>query len=146
MTHHQKADGVHAQFTRILNMLGRHVRFGAVGRHTHNARPSLIRIFQVMNRANARQQQRGDLGVLDHVRRRFNPLQVAVRTKAIVKTGTLQTVAVRHLNGIHPRVVQRFGNLAHVFQRILMTNGVHAVAQGHVRDIEFFTVHAASPA
>ena len=89
MAHHQKADGIHAKLTRILNMLGRHVCFSAVGRHAHYPCAGLICIFQVMNSADTRQQQRGNFGMLHHVRRRFNPLQVAVRTKAVVKAGTL---------------------------------------------------------
>jgi mannose/fructose/N-acetylgalactosamine-specific phosphotransferase system component IIC len=53
---------------------------------------------------------------------------------------------VGHFNRIDARAIQRLGNLAHIVERVLMTNRVHPVAQGHVRDIEFFTVHAASPA
>lgn len=46
VAHHQKADGVHAQLARILNMLGRHVRFGAVGRHAHHPRTGTVRVFR----------------------------------------------------------------------------------------------------
>jgi hypothetical protein len=55
-----------------------------------------------------------------------------VRAEAVVKAGTLQAVAVGHFYRIDARAVQRPGNLAHIVERVLMANGVHPVAQGHV--------------
>ena len=146
MAHHQKTNGVHSELAGILNMLGGNISFGTVRCHTNHPRASLPGIFQIVNSADSWQQQRRDFGVLHHIRRRFNPFKVAMCAETIVKAGTLQTVAVGHFNRIHVGIVQCFGNLANVFQRILMTNGVHTVTQRDVRNIKFFTVHAASPA
>ncbi|CAM6570184.1 hypothetical protein KLMIMM047B_28955 [Klebsiella michiganensis] len=53
MAHHQEADGVHAQLAGESDMLRGNIRLGAVGRHAHHPRPGLIRVFQVVQRANA---------------------------------------------------------------------------------------------
>lgn len=47
---------------------------------------------------------------------------------------------MRHLDGVNPGVIQRPGNVTHMVKAIHMANGVHAVAQGHVLDIEFLSV------
>ncbi len=53
MAHHQEADGVHAQLAGEGDMLRGNIRLGAVGRHAHHPRPGLIRVFQVVQSANA---------------------------------------------------------------------------------------------
>ncbi len=60
MAHHQKTDGVHSQLAGKGNMLRRDVRFAAVGGDPHHPRSGLIRRFQIVQRADARQQQGGD--------------------------------------------------------------------------------------
>ena len=56
MAHHQKTDGVHPQLAGKGNMLRGDVRFAAVGGDPHHPRPGLIRRFQIVQRADARQQ------------------------------------------------------------------------------------------
>ena len=56
MAHHQKTDGVHPEFAGVGNMLRGNVCFGAMRRHTHHAGPCLIGIFQVVQRADTRDQ------------------------------------------------------------------------------------------
>ncbi len=64
MAHHQKTDGVHSQLAGKGNMLRRDVRFAAVGGDPHHPRSGLIRRFQIVQRADARQQQGGDFRLL----------------------------------------------------------------------------------
>ncbi len=73
MAHHQKTDGVHSQLAGKGNMLRRDVRFAAVGGDPHHPRSGLIRRFQIVQRADARQQQGGDFRPAHDIRCRFNP-------------------------------------------------------------------------
>ena len=69
----------------------------------------------------------------DRRRRRFNPLQVAVRAEAVVKARPLQAVAVGHLYRIHsPRYPAPGQFWRTLSSGVLMANRVHPVAQGHV--------------
>ena len=127
-------------------MLRGDVRFAAVGGDPHHPRSGLIRRFQIVQRADARQQQGGDFRLAHDIRCRFNPGDVAVGAKAIVEAGSLQAIAMGHFDGVDPGLIQRAGDLLHLRQGILVTNSVHTIAQRHVRDIKFFTVHAVAPA
>ncbi len=148
VAHHQKADGVHAEFAGVLNVLFRHIRLAAVSGHPHAAGTGVIGGLEVMHAADARQQQHGQAGVLDDIGRRLDPFQVAVGAEAVVERGALQAVAMGHLDGIDARQVQRAGNGLDLRQRILVANGMAAIAQGHVGDIELLArvaCHGASP-
>ncbi|MNH25669.1 hypothetical protein D3C79_856840 [compost metagenome] len=48
-------------------------------------------------------------------------------------------------DGVDLGAIQRRGDGTHVIQRILMTDGVHAVPQGYVTDIELLAVHTDAP-
>ncbi|MNT68501.1 hypothetical protein D3C72_2067400 [compost metagenome] len=85
MAHHQEADGVHAQVTRVLNVLLRDVGFGAVRGHPHDAGASFVGLLQVMDGADAWEQQRGHFRVLQHISHRRDPFEVGVGAEAIVE-------------------------------------------------------------
>ena len=138
MAHHQEADGVHAQFAGVLDVLFRDIRFGAMGGDAHHPGTGVVRGFEVMNRTDAGQQQGGDFGVADHVGGGFDPFQISVRGKAVVEAGTLQAVTVGDFDRIDLGLVQSAGDVLHVLQRVLMANRVAAIAQGHVADVDFF--------
>src|SRR3546814_20142649 len=72
-----------------------------------------------------------DLGGGGH---RPYPLQVVVPAEAVVEAGAGQAVAVRDLDRRHPGLVQGLRDRAHVVESVLVADGVHAVAQGHVLD------------
>ncbi|MCY1447973.1 hypothetical protein D9M71_646170 [compost metagenome] len=145
MAHHQEAHGVHAQLAGVFDVLPGHVRLGAVGGDAHHPRAGLVGVLQVVHGADARQQQGGDLRVADFAGHRLDVLQVGVAAEAVVEAGTLQTVAVGDFDGVHPCLVQGAGDGAHVIQLVLVADGVAAIAQGHVGDVELLAVHAASP-
>ena len=58
-------------------------------------------------------------------------------TKAIVEAGALQAVAVGDLDRVDPGLIQGLGDLPGLLHAVLVTNGVAAVAQGHVGDVDF---------
>ncbi|MCY1511327.1 hypothetical protein D9M68_457430 [compost metagenome] len=136
VAHHQEADGVHAQLASVFDVLTRDVRLGAVSSHTYHSSTCVVRILEVMHRADARQQQGSDLGMANHIGHRFDVLEVRMLAEAVVEAGALQAVTVCDLDGVHLRLVQRSGDVLGVLQRVLMSDGVAAVAQGHVGDVE----------
>ena len=137
MAHHQKAHRFHAQMACVFDVLTRNISFRAMGRHTHNASPCLVGSLQVMNRANAWQQQCRNLGVLHDTGDRRYPFDVGMGAEPVVEAAALQTVAVGYLDGIDARLVQRPGDGHCLLQAVLVPNRVAAVTQGHVRDVEF---------
>ncbi len=59
-----------------------------------------------------------------------------MRAETVIEAGTAQPVAMRDLNRIHPSPVERPSNVTHGIEGILMADGMHAVAQGDVLDVE----------
>ena len=145
VAHHQETDGVHAQFAGVFDVLLRHVGLGAMGGDAHHPGAGVVGRLQVMHRADAGQQQRGDLGVADHIGGGFDPFQIGVRGEAIVEARTLQAIAVGDFDRVDLGLVQGAGDVLHVLQRILMAHRMAAVAQGHVGDVEFSCRSCRSP-
>src|SRR5690554_4070694 len=139
VAHHQEADGVHAKLSCVLDVLFGDIGFGAVSGHTYDAGTGFVGVVQVVDGTDTGQQQGGNLGVFHHFGHGFDPLQVGVGAKAIVKAGALQAVAVGDFNAVDFRLVQGPCDVLHVLDGVLVTNGVAAVSQGHVGDVEFFT-------
>ncbi|MPM42591.1 hypothetical protein SDC9_89257 [bioreactor metagenome] len=75
--------------------------------------------------------------MLDHAGHALDPFQIGVRAKAVVEARALQAVAVGHFNGVHLGFVERLGDLLGVLYAVLVANGVAAIAQGHVGDVDF---------
>src|SRR5690606_33168611 len=68
--------------------------------------------------------------------------------EAVIEAGTMQSVTVGDFDGVDVGLVQRTGDVPHVFQGVLMADGVAAIAQGHVGDVDFLVwieAHGASP-
>ncbi|MNO66708.1 hypothetical protein D3C76_575040 [compost metagenome] len=55
--HHQKADGVHAQFSGVVDVLLGNVSLGAVGGHADSIDAQFMGHLQMVDRADSRQQQ-----------------------------------------------------------------------------------------
>jgi hypothetical protein len=58
VAHHQKADGVHVELACQVDVLFRHIRLGAVRCHTHRVHAKIAGHAQMIDRADARNQQR----------------------------------------------------------------------------------------
>ena len=43
---------------------------------------------------------------------------------------------MRDLDGVHSGLIKGLGDRPHLIQPVHMANGVHAIAQGHVLDVE----------
>jgi hypothetical protein len=144
VAHHQETDRFHAQVARVLDVLARDVGFGAMGRHPDDARAGIVGRFQVVHGADAGQEQGGDLCVLHHAGHRLDPLEVGMGAEAVVEAAALQAVAVGDLDRIDLRFVEGARDLLGLFDAVLVADRMAAVAQRHVRNIDF-RVHACCP-
>ena len=73
-----------------------------------------------------------------------DPLRVGVRAEAVVEAAAGQPVAVGDLDGVHPGGVQRGGDGRDAADGEAVADGVHAVAQGHVLDVDRLVIGAAT--
>ncbi len=102
-----------------------------------------------MNSPDAGEQQRCQDAVLKHLGYRADPLPIGVSPEAIVEARPLQPVAVRDLDRIDLRAVQRPRDRLHMIEAVLVADRVHAVAQRDVLNVELLSGriegHAATP-
>ena len=138
--HHQEADGVQAQFTRLGDVLLRDIGFGAVGGDADGGDAQILGHQQMLDSADTGDQQRRHFGALHQRDHGFQVFLVGVGRKAVVDRATAEAVAVRDFNQRHPGGVQAAGDAFHLLQRHQMALGVHAVAQSHVVDGDFFAL------
>ena len=136
VAHHQEAHRLHTQLACIFQMLARNIRFGTVGRHAHDAGARVAGLPQIVRGADTGQQQRGNPGLLHRLGDGRDPLQVGVRTESVVETGPFETIAVRYFDAVDTSRVQRRGDRLHLGDAVLMADGVAAIAQRYVRDVE----------
>ena len=152
VAHHQEARDVHAKVAGGLDMLFRDVRLGAMGSDAHRFHAHFAGVLQIVDRTDAGQQQRGEHAVFEHFGDCADPVPVGIGAEAIVEAGALKAVAMRHFDGIDLRQIERLRDLAHVIEAVLVPDGVHAITQGDVLDVELlsgripqshFSAHAA---
>ena len=136
MAHHEEAGDVHAEIAGNADMLFGDVGFGAVRRHADRSDAKIIGAPQFFHRADAGQDQRGQNGFGEDVGNGLEPFPIGVCAKTIVEAGTGQTIAVRHFDGIHARIVESLGNRADMVDPVHVLDGVHAVTQGHVLNVD----------
>ena len=117
-------------------MLLRDVGLGAMGRDTHRTHAHIIGIFKVVDRPDAREEQSRECAVLQHFGNRSDPVPVGMGAEAIVEARPLQAIAVRDLDRVDLRTVERLRDRLHMIQLILVADRVHAVAERHVLNIE----------
>ena len=91
---------------------------------------------EIVDRTDAREQQHGDLRARDTVDRGLDPFAIGVRAEPVVEARAREAIAMADLDGIDPRAIESRGDAPHVANRILVANGVHAVAQRDVLDVE----------
>ena len=135
--HHQEADGVHVELARVGDVLLAHVGLGAVRRHADGVHAQAVRHLQVVDGADAGQQQGRDLGLLHQRDHGAQVLLVGVGREAVVDAGAAQAVAVGHLDQRHTGGIQAAGDALHLVERHQVALGVHPVAQGHVVQGDF---------
>ncbi len=117
-----------------------------MGGDTDGAHPTVLGHVQMVDRADAGDEQRRDARLF-HVR--HHGLQVfiiLVGWKTVVDRRTAETIAMGHFDERHTGGVERAGDIDHLLERNLVTLGMHAVAQAHVvqRDLSAFEIHGRS--
>ncbi|OKH64298.1 hypothetical protein EB73_24590 [Mycobacterium sp. SWH-M3] len=145
MRHHQKAGHVEAQVDCGADVLAGDVGLGAVGGDPHRRDAEIHRGAQVVDGADAGEQQGGQPGVVDDLRRGADPLGVAVGAGSVGQAAAGQTVTVGHFDGGDAGLVERPGDPAHIVEGERVPDRVHPVAQGHVLDVEA-VLHNVTPA
>jgi hypothetical protein len=91
-------------------------------------------MLQVVDGADARQQQRRDLGLLHQRDDGAQVFLVGVGREAVVHRAAAQAVAVGDFDQRHAGFVEPGGDADHLIEGHEVTLGVHAVPQGHVVD------------
>src|SRR3546814_1874822 len=88
-------------------MLLRHIGLGAMRRDAHRAHAKIIGALEIMDGADAGEQQGGEHAMLKHLGDRADPVPVGVRPEPIVEARSLQAVAMRDLDRIDLRLIER---------------------------------------
>ena len=136
VAHHQESRYVHAQIARDADVLLADVGLGAVGRDPDRAHSHRIGPLEFFGGADTGHQKRCQHRVLDYVGGSLDPVPVGMGAKSVIEGRTVQAIAVRDLDRIHPCLVKRLSDRADAVGAIHMQDGVHPVAQGHVLDVE----------
>ena len=136
MRHHQEAGDVHTEFAGVADMLLGDVGLGAMGRYPHRTHAELVGLFEVVDRADPRQQQRRQPSVLELVGDRADPFRVGMDAKAVVEARSRQAVAMAHFDGVDTGGIESRGDSDDGIQSVFVTDGMHTIADRHVLDIE----------
>ena len=136
MRHHQKADRIHAERARRLDMLRRDIRLGAMGGDAHAARARRIGLAQIVHRADAGNEQNREDGMFEFGGDGGDPFDVVVPAEAVIERRAVNAVAVADFDRIDPGAIERTRDGAHRLQSVLVADGMHAVAQRDVLHVE----------
>ena len=138
--HHQETHGVQAQRARLADVLLRDVGLGAMGGHADGAHAQVFGHEQVVHGADARNQEGRNLGLLHQWNHGAQVFLVGVGGESVVDRAAAQAVAMGDFDQRHASGVQAAGDALHLVERHQVALGVHAVAQRHVVDGDFFTL------
>jgi hypothetical protein len=136
VAHHEEARDVHAKVAGDADMLLGNVGLGAVGRDADRTHADVIGALQFLDRAHSGQDEGGEHRPVKHRGDRLEPFPVGMGTKAIVEASAIEAVAMGDLDCVDACVVKRLGDRLHMVDAIHVADGVHAIAQGDVLDIE----------
>jgi len=137
MAHHQEAQDIHAEFARGLDMLLRDVGLGAMGCDANRPHAHAIGSLQIVDRADARQEQRRQLRMGQHLGDRADPVPVGMGPEAVVEARAREPVAMRDLDRVDLSLIERLRDRLHMIEAILMADRMHAVPERHVLNVEF---------
>ena len=134
--HHEESRDVHSEAACILDVLLRDVRLGAMRGNAHRSRSGRVGLMQVLDRANAGQQQDRYPGPTDVLRNGGDPFQIGVGPEAVVEARTRQAVSVADLDSVDSGGVECARDLDDLVERVLVAQRVHSVAQSDVLNVE----------
>jgi len=80
---HEEVGHVHSELAGLADVLDRDVRLGAVSRDADRRDAEVVSSLEILDRADARQQQRREPSVLDDVGGGLEPLDVGVRAGTV---------------------------------------------------------------
>jgi len=141
VAHHQEPGHVHAEFAGAGDVLRGDVRLGAVRGDPHRPHTEVVGPVELADGPDAGDEQRGEHRVFQHLGRRGDPLPVGVAAGPVGQAGTGQSVAVRHLDRVHAGGVERPGDISRPLGPDPMPDGMHAVSQRDVLDIDSGLAH-----
>src|SRR3546814_2133866 len=107
-----------------------------MGRYADRADAEVIGAAKLVGSADTRQDQRGQHRLGQHLGHRLDPFPIGVRAEAIVEAGAVEAVAMRYLDRIDAGLLERLSDRAHMIDTVHVADGVHAVAQRHILDVE----------
>ena len=132
----REARDVHAELASLGDVLDRNVGLGAMGRDANRPHADAVGSFEILDRPDARKQQGGEHTVGQDIGDLFEPLPIGMCAEPVVERRSGEAVAVGDLDGIAPCRIDRLCDLANMIEAVLMADGVHAVAQGDVLDVD----------
>lgn len=136
VAHHQEPGDVHAEVTGLGDVLRGDVGLGAVGGDANRADTEGVGAFQFGDGADAGEEEGGEDGAGEVLGRRLDPLLVGVAARTVVDRAAGQAVAVGDLDRVDPGGVERRDDPPHVGGVDAVPDGVHAVPQGDVLDVQ----------
>ena len=139
MVHHEEAGHVHTVLASPADVLGGHVRLGAVRCDANAAHTELMSPLEILDRPDAGKQQGREDGVPCGVRGRLDPGPVAVTAEAVGRAAAGQPVAVRDLDRGDARGVQGRDDVLDLVDGVLVPHRVHPVAQRDVLHVDLMS-------
>src|SRR5471030_372697 len=136
MAHHQKTRDVHAQFAGEADMLLGDIRFSAMGGDAYRGATKVKSAVQILHGTYTGQEKRSQPRCLHLLVGRFYPIPCGIGCESVIKGGSTNSVAMGNFNCVDSRIIESLGDASYVIDAILMTDGMHTVAEGDVLNIK----------
>jgi len=131
---HQEADRLVAEIVGSREVLDGDVRLCAVGGDARDGRSGSVSSAQILDRADTREQQNGDLRPARFVHGRGDQRQLVRARETVVERRATQPVAVGHLDDLDTSRVERMDHGSDLTLVELVLHGMAAIAQRRVGD------------
>ena len=105
--------------------------------NAYRAHAQIISPAQFFNGSQSRQDQCREYRIFEHVGDSFEPFPISVRAKSVIETRTRQTITMGDLDGIDASIINCPGNGFDVINPVHVPDGMHAIAQRHILNIDF---------
>jgi len=129
VTEHQEPDRLHAEIAGGPEMLHGHVGLGAVRRYPGDRRAHFAGVPQVLDGAEAGQQQHGDPGLPRFADGGGDEVELIDAGEPVIEAGPAETVAMADLDDRHVAAVQGMHDGAYLLLGELVRHGMGAIAQ-----------------
>src|SRR5439155_12023383 len=99
----------------------------AMRRDPYRTRPRFERLAQVFNGSDPWDEKDGYFCALHRFRHGRDPLAIRVSAESVIEARPREAVAMRDLESVDAGAVQCPRNRPHLLDRVLVTNGMHAI-------------------